>query len=98
MKREGEGGKKTTGKPEIVLCREDSRVSCFLSVADGHLKACGSPSVDWKYMSPKSILLWVEGRSSIAGSVIEKAQCLAKMTGFRLRDELTACDIGRKRK
>ncbi len=107
--REGEGGKSAasrfaklghgTGKPEIVLCREDGRVCCFLSVDNYHLNPCGSPGVDWKYSSPKSIMVWAEsGRGQSAGHIIENSQFLAKMTGYKMRDELTACDIGKNRR
>lgn len=84
------------GKPELVLCREDGRVSLFISVNNGHLQNCGTPGVDWRYMSPKSVLIDCEsGRGRKAGSLIEMARCLAKMTGYKLRDELVKCDIGR---
>lgn len=94
--REGEGGKKANpGKPEIILCREEGRVSLYISVDNGHLQRCGTPGVNWRYRSPKSILLEVEtGRGRRAGDIIDMGRCLADMTGYKLRDELTACDIG----
>ena len=85
------------GKPELILCRDEGRVTLFLAVNDGHLQTCGTPGVNWRYMSPKSICLGVESnRGRGAGGLIEMAQCMAKMTGYRLRDELVKCDIRKK--
>jgi hypothetical protein len=84
----------TKPRPEIILCRDDGRVALFISVNDYHLNSCGSPEKDWRYLSPKSICLGTEsGRGTSAGHLIKLAQCLAKMTGYKLRDELVSCDL-----
>lgn len=86
--------KEKKGKPELILCRDNGRVSLFISVNNGHLNTCGTENVDWRYLSPKSILLEVEsGRGRNAGHIISVAQNLQKMTGFKLRDELVKCDL-----
>lgn len=81
-------------RPEIILCRDDGRVACFISVKNYHLNTCGVPGRDWRYLSPKSICLGTEsGRGGpSAGHLISMAKCLATMTGFKLRDELLSCD------
>jgi len=70
-----------------VVCLDGDRVACFLSVGDAWKNPCGTTK-DWCYNSPKSIMLWVEGRSFMAGNVLAKANNLAIMLNLKLENYL----------
>lgn len=70
----------------LHLVREDGRVNLFISVANGHTNPCGSPGKDWKYCSPKSVLLESEQKRGITvAHIIEKAD---DMLGIPIVDEI----------
>lgn len=83
-------GKLTTklSKKIVVLCRENGRVTCFVSIGDAFLNRAGTTE-DWAYNSPKSVCVWSEGRGMMAGSIIDKARNLSKLLAIPLVDLLT---------
>lgn len=77
------------GKAALHLVREDGRVQLFVSVGNGHTNPCGSPGKDWKYCSPKNVLLESEQKRGITvAHIIEKAESLSDMLGLPIIDEV----------
>lgn len=72
----------------LVVCLDGDRVACFLCRGDGWKNMCGTPDKDWRYNSPKSIMLWVEGRNVRAGSILAQANNLAVMLSLKLENYL----------
>jgi hypothetical protein len=55
--REGDGGKKTKGSPELILCRDDGRVCLFISVNNGHSDADLRGKIGDTYLLRVSVLM-----------------------------------------
>lgn len=86
--------KHTRSKAALHLVREDGRVCLFVSVANGHMNTCGTPGVDWKYCSPKSVLLKAESpRGSTVANMLEVAESLSDMLGLPIIDEVFGIPI-----
>lgn len=80
-------------KAKLHLVREEGRVNLFISVENGHTNPCGSPGKDWKYCSPKSVLLDTESRRGSVANMIEKAEALSDMLGLPIIDEVFGIPI-----
>jgi hypothetical protein len=81
-------------KAALHLVKEDGRVCLFISVGNGHTNPCGSPGKDWKYCSPKSVLLDTETRRGLTvAHMIEKAESLSDMLGIPIIDEIFGIPI-----
>ena len=81
-------------KAKLHLLSENGRICLFLSVENGHLNTCGTPMKDWKYCSPKSVLLDVETkRGQTVSHMIEKAECISDMLGIPMVDEVFGIPI-----
>jgi hypothetical protein len=72
----------------LIVCLDGDRVACFLSRGDAWRNPCGTPDKDWRYDSPKSIMLWVEGRNTRAGQILTRAHNLAIMLHIKLENYL----------
>jgi hypothetical protein len=78
----------------LHLVSEEGRICLFLSVGNGHLNQCGTPQVDWRYCSPKSVLLDAETkRGQTVAHMIEKAECISDMLGIPIVDEVFGIPI-----
>jgi hypothetical protein len=81
-------------KAALHLVSEDGRVCLFVSVENGHTNPCGSPGKDWKYCSPKSVLLDSESkRGATVAHIIERAESLSDMLGLPIIDEVFGTPI-----
>lgn len=83
-------------KTALHLIKGDGgRVELYISVGDGHNNPCGTPGKDWKYCSPRSVLLDCEGRRSgtTVALMIDKAESLSDMLGIPIVDEIFGIPI-----